>query len=278
MSCAFSFHDNARFCPLIIVGRIERYMENKQYIVDKIEAAQSCCIDLATGKGSYEEYEEARSALISEPLMHSHIPEWLISCRYGGQFWSLMKKTSSSYQGRRDFIWNEFGPLLDFVEKQGIEPTSLSIEDALSRCSSKSVGEAWLRCFQRRADDPEGAITSARTMLESVCKYILDDQGEQYNPKEDLPKLYKRTAKLLNLSPGQHNAQIFKQILSGCGSVVDGLASLRNAFGDAHGKGLRHVKASKRHAELAVNLSGTICSFLISTHKAKNAANKRLHK
>ena len=52
MSCAFSFHDNARFCPLIIVGRIERYMENKQYIVDKIEAAQSFCIDLATGKGS----------------------------------------------------------------------------------------------------------------------------------------------------------------------------------------------------------------------------------
>ena len=50
-------------------------MENKQYIVDKIEAAQSCCIDLATGKGSYEEYEEARSALLSEPLMHSHIPE-----------------------------------------------------------------------------------------------------------------------------------------------------------------------------------------------------------
>jgi hypothetical protein len=60
--------------------------------------------------------------------------------------------------------------------------------------------------------------------------------------------------------------------------VVDGLASLRNAFGDAHGKGLRHVKASKRHAELVVNLSGTICSFLISTHEAKNAANNRLHK
>ncbi len=31
--------------------------------------------------------------------------------------------------------------------------------------------------MERRATDPEGAITAARTLLETVCKHILDEQG-----------------------------------------------------------------------------------------------------
>jgi hypothetical protein len=246
-------------------------MSDTQAILARIEAAQSCCLDLATGgKTSYEDYEKKRADLLSEPLLQPHLPEWLVSCRYGGQFWSLMKEISSTYQGRREFLWNEFSPLISLIEKRGIEPTSISLDEVLEKCSSKNVAEVWSRCFQRREDDPEGAITSARTLLESVCKFILDERGENYNPKDDLPKLYKQTASVLNLSPAQHKEQIFKQILTGCGSVVSGLASLRNSFGDAHGKGIRQVKPSKRHAELAVNLSGTISAFLIATHEKKS--------
>ena len=243
-------------------------MTDKQLILAKIKDAQSCFIDLATGgQTSYEDYESKRAELLSEPLLQPYLPDWLVRCRYGGQFWSLMKETSPTYQGRREFLWSEFEPLLDLIERRGIEPTSLSIEETLQNCSSKNVSEAWSRCFQRREDDPEGAITSARTMLESVCKFILEEHEVNYSPRDDIQKLYKRTANVLNLSPAQHKEQIFKQILTGCGSVVNGLASLRNAFGDAHGKGPRQVKPSKRHAELAVNLSGSISAFLISTHE-----------
>ncbi len=243
-------------------------MSDIQSILARIKAAQSCCIDLATGGGTtYEDYEYKRAELLSEPLLQPYLPEWLVRCCYGGQFWSLMKETSPTYQGRREFLWSEFESLIDLIVKRGIEPTSLSLEESLKKCSSKNVSEAWSRCFQRREDDPEGAITSARTMLESVCKFILEEHGVSHSSKDDLPKLYKRTASVLNLSPGRYNEQIFKQILTGCGSVVNGLASLRNAFGDAHGKGSRQVKPSKRHAELAVNLAGTISAFLISTHE-----------
>ena len=243
-------------------------MSDKQFILTKIEIAQICCLNLATGgNATYEDYENRRAELLSEPLLQPYLPEWIVRCRYGSQFWSLMKEISSTYQGRRKFIWNEFAPLINLVERRGIEPTSLSLDEILQKCSSKKVAEAWSRCFHRREDDPEGAITSARSMLESVCKFILEEHGKYYDPKDDLPKLYKLTASVLNLSPGQHNEQIFKQILTGCGSVVNGLASLRNAFGDAHGKGTRQVKPKKRHSELAVNLSGTISAFLISTHE-----------
>lgn len=85
----------------------------------------------------------------------------------------------------------------------------------------------------RRAEDPAGAITTARTLLETVCKHILDDLKEEYPTDADLPKLYKITAEKLNLAPSQHSAAVFKQILGGCTSVVEGLGALRNRLGSA---------------------------------------------
>jgi hypothetical protein len=118
--------------------------------------------------------------------------------------------------------------------------------------------------------DPEEAITSARTLLESVCKHILDEEGIEYsNSKADLNELYKLTSTTLNLSPSQHTQDIFKQILGACSSIINGLGTLRNRLGDAHGKGRMPSRPAPRHAELAVNLSGTIALFIMSTWEAK---------
>jgi len=123
--------------------------------------------------------------------------------------------------------------------------------------------------LERKTSDPEGAITISRTILESVCKHILDEVGIEYNSNNvDLPELYKKTAKTLNLSPSQHTEGIFKQILGGCSGIINGLGSLRNRLGDAHGKGKAQVKPAPRHAELAVNLSGAMALYLLKTFKA----------
>ena len=52
-------------------------------------------------------------------------------------------------------------------------------------------------------------------------------------------------------------------------SVAHGLAEVRNAFGDAHGKGKHPVRASARHARLAVNAAGTLAVFLLETFEAR---------
>src|SRR6478735_6213639 len=39
------------------------------------------------------------------------------------------------------------------------------------------VRAAWQRAVARRKDDPAGAITAARTLLETVCKHILDERA-----------------------------------------------------------------------------------------------------
>ena len=117
--------------------------------------------------------------------------------------------------------------------------------------------------------DPEGAITISRSMLESVCKHILDDKRVSYNSSSiELSELYKLTAKELNLAHEQHTEQVFKQILGGCSGIVNGLGTLRNKLGDAHGQGKLPVKPQARHAELAVNLAGSMALFLISTYSS----------
>jgi len=139
---------------------------------------------------------------------------------------------------------------------------------ALEKFDAETVHRLWLKAMERREADPEGAITLARTILESVCKHILDERSVAFASDSDLPGLYKMAASTLNLAPSQHSEQIFKQILGGCTAVVEGLGALRNRLSDAHGQGKKPVKPAERHAELAVNLAGAVATFLVATYQA----------
>lgn len=156
------------------------------------------------------------------------------------------------------------------LEMESRTPSDAAISATVKTVSSSYIQEAWHKALDRRSSDPEGAITASRTLLESVCKHILDEAQAQYDDAAELPKLYALTAKQLSLSPSQHTEQLFKQILGGCQSVIEGLGALRNKHSDAHGKGAYGTKPSSRHAELAVNLAGTMATFLLQTWEAKN--------
>lgn len=135
-----------------------------------------------------------------------------------------------------------------------------------------SVNKDWQRAFQQIETDPEGAITAVRSLVESVCKHILDDAHVAYTDDGDLTKLYKAAAKHLNLAPEQHAEEVFRQILGGCTSVVNGLAGMRNRLGDSHGKGLTYVAPGKRHAKLAVTVGGGAAVFLLETYLERKGA------
>ena len=144
-------------------------------------------------------------------------------------------------------------------------PADELISQRLTAFDEGTVHGAWQKALDRRAGDPEGAITAAKTLLETVCKHILDAEGRKYGDNDDLPKLYSAAAECLNLAPSQHAEAVFKSILGNCQAVVGHLAGIRNKLGDSHGQGKRHVKPKPRHAELAVNLAGTMAMFLIAT-------------
>lgn len=160
--------------------------------------------------------------------------------------------------------------MLELLERGGTAPSDHAVSVAIEKFDSANIQAAWSKALDRRSSDPEGAITMARTLLESVCKHILDEAEAHYDDSPDINKLYRLTAEQPNIAPSQHTEQVFKQILGGCTAVVEGLGALRNRLSDSHGKSKVGVKPAPRHAELAVNLAGALAVYLLATWEARS--------
>ena len=242
-------------------------------LFDHTETLQNLLISQATGGGEDDaEYIRLRQMVLSNSALDPLLPKFLRTCRNLAQFWQFIKFKFGTYAERRNYIWEEFRPILAAIEQGSLAPSDSVVTQTLQKFDASHVQGAWSKALERRSSDPEGAITSARTLIESVCKHILDESGITYDDGLDLPKLYKLTAETLKLAPSQHTEQVFKQILGGCTAIVEGLGSLRNRLSDAHGKGKIGSKPASRHAELAVNLSGALAIYLLATWEARNEA------
>jgi len=239
--------------------------------LEKAEFLQNIVSSIATSGGSDDpDYKLLRRYFLGKPEVSDAIPSFIRTCRDTRQFWSFIKNKLGTYQERREFIWNEFSPMMDLLEGKDKKPSDIEISEVLKTFDADGIHAIWAKALDRRKSDPEGAITMARTLLESVCKHILDSSNADYSKdKIELPDLYKLTSKELNIAPSQHTEEVFKQILGGVSSVVNGLGALRNRLGDAHGKGRSPVRPAPRHAQLAVNLAGATALFLIETWQAK---------
>ncbi len=241
-------------------------LRGNRELIGKLEELQQAYIVLATNDpGDANCFSERRSELLAIPPVAALLPEFVERYRTTNQFWQFIKRKFAHYTERREFIWDGFHPAIAYAERQHGSPSDAPVQAGLASLEAAHIQDLWTKALQRRTEDPEGAITAARTLLESVCKLILDAAGETYAEDIELPRLYAQTAKRLNLAPSQHTEQVFRQILGSSQSIVEGLGAVRNRLGDAHGKGRRPVKPAPRHAELVVNLAGTMAVFLSAT-------------
>ena len=91
-------------------------------------------------------------------------------------------------------VWNEvIVPTQSFplaADAQGVRPQRGHREGHIFVSISDHVHAVWNKALERRGSDAEGAITAARTLFESVCKLILDEEAASYDSKADLPALY----------------------------------------------------------------------------------------
>lgn len=242
-------------------------MSDEELLKD-VESLQHLMVDRATGGNvGDDDYKRLRKRVLSSSRIKNELPKFVETCRSIRQFWSFIKQKFGTYEERRQFIWSEFAPALNKLEKGTESPADDSISDALKSLDAGYVDEVWEKALERKASDPEGAVTAARTLLESVCKCIMDEMDVSYDESDDLPKLYHRTAEALNLAPSQHTEELFSKILGNCQSVVGTLGAIRNSHSDAHGDGKIYYKPACRHAELAVNLAGSMSMFLVRTWK-----------
>lgn len=248
------------------------FKKNMSDLIEKVMLLQNILIARATGKqdlGDNEEFLKLRKDIIGDNKINNYLPIMIKTSRSLDQFWGEIKKKFDNYADRRTYIYSEFNQLLEFLENYNTSPSDQIVINTIEKLSSDYIHQIWHKALERRSSDPDGAITLARTLLESTCKYILDDMRIDYGNTPDINHLYRLVSNELNLAPSQHTEKVFKQILGGCNSVVEGLGALRNKVGDAHGQGKKNFRPSARHAELAVNLAGTMAVFLFSSWNIK---------
>lgn len=224
------------------------------------------------GEVDRQEFVAARKKILNDPTGRKHAPQCVLICREPDAVWSYIKGHDPdlpTYESRRFFLRSEFEPLLDALESVNEAPIDELVGDQAETLNATSIEQAWAKALDRRHSDPEGAITSARTMLESVCKTILDDREVAYKESDDLPRLYRKVSASLGIAPSNHTEEQFKAILGGCATVVQELGSLRNRVSDSHGPGRVAYKPAPRHAALAVNLAGSMALFLMQTHDVR---------
>lgn len=177
---------------------------------------------------------------------------------------------------------------LEFAKRAAALEDS-ELEQLLSEIGNTSVGVAvpdleirsdeWnldtvaedIRRAKRDIDaDPEGALTAACSMLESVMRSIILARNIELPKRIDIQSLYKAVRSPLGLSPSKKglSAEIeddVRAILAALGNTAAGIGSLRSHSSSAHGRERGRRRVDSRIARLAVNAASTLALFLVET-------------
>ncbi len=110
--------------------------------------------------------------------------------------------------------------------------------------------------------DPAAAITAACAIFEAFCIDYIENEGIECPKKLGALALWKVVRSRMKLSPATGMDSSLKQILGGLASVVNGVSSLRNRSGSAHGRGSREYRVEAHDAKLAINAAATLVVYL----------------
>ena len=123
--------------------------------------------------------------------------------------------------------------------------------------------------------DPALAIGTAKDLVESCCKAILDEMCIPVEKTDDLPTLSKKMCRELGLLPDgisteAKEAEIIRRTLSNLTAITKGIAELRGLYGSGHGRDGKHRGLQPRHARLAAASAIAFVDFVTETYLQKS--------
>lgn len=159
------------------------------------------------------------------------------------------------------------------ILRGGSGQASKSLRQLLQAKDVPAVEQEFERAVAAVEADPAAGVTAACSLLESLFKVYIEDNGLSVPAKQTIGDLYRVVRDHLGLDPVQVAEQDLKRILSGLISIVDGIGALRTHGGSAHGRSRRGYRVEPRHARLAINGAHTLAVFVLETwaHREQGA-------
>lgn len=156
------------------------------------------------------------------------------------------------------------------------------LDEAAARLGIPDIDMHAVRIRRGLRDDPAQAIGSAKELLETTLKAILDLHGAGPETKLDVPQLVKRANIKLGLDAAgvdgsEPGAAHRRKVLGGLAQVVNGTAELRNAgFGTGHGLS-RGPSIDLATARMIVSSAVAVATFYAETYAAHVAEARGSH-
>ena len=146
-----------------------------------------------------------------------------------------------------------------------------AVADGLVHIEQQVVGVE-----QAVVDNPGLAFDLSKTLIESICKKILDDRAVVYGD-DPLPTLFKATTDQLPFLPLSESSasdvrKSLNKTLSGLNTTVQGICELRNQCGFAsHGSASPRPAMETVQALLVAKAADSIVGFLYRVHRQSSA-------
>ena len=71
------------------------------------------------------------------------------------------------------------------------------------------------------------------------------------------------------MNPENVKISSFKEIASGCISIINGIANIRNDYSDSHGKGKNYTKPKNHHTKFIINIAKDFSEFILDIFNNK---------
>jgi hypothetical protein len=147
------------------------------------------------------------------------------------------------------------------------------------RTVADSLDASWMAKEIERLEnsidrDPALAIGTAKELVETCCKTILNRRNVLFTKSEDLGELTKKLTKELQLVPEgitdeTKGAENIRLILRNLTQLTNNLAQLRGLYGTGHGRDGQHRGLQPRHARLAVASAVAFIDFIVETYRSR---------
>jgi Abortive infection C-terminus len=150
---------------------------------------------------------------------------------------------------------------------------SPAVPTGLDRHLDRRAIEASIERIRRAPDDAALLIGTAKELLESTSRYVLEEIGQPARRNADFPELLYMARDRLDLLPqrvdqGSPAAGTVREVYDGLWKVAKAVNELRNAEGTGHGRtALPTVSAET--ARVIVQAAGLLSSLLLDTLDAR---------
>lgn len=177
--------------------------------------------------------------------------------------WSKERETFKATLGKQGYSYFSGG----IIRKAGTTGATQTLDELLRNQDHTAIDDEFKRTMENIEVDPPAALTGACAIVEALCKVYIDTHSDLEMPKkETISSLWNVVKKHLGFDPSVIEDEDLKKIITGAGSIVEGLGALRTHAGSAHGRtNETRYKLKPRHVRLAVHAAHTLVTFVLET-------------